>query len=147
MKKLLLAAALLLATHAFAQQAITYTEFTYISRGLIDDVSKGKDVKQGYRFERFTDAPTAASSTFFEKKKYEIVKCYRINEFSPFALAIYLYTNGALRRIMCVPNKASDVNILSNARADFGTEFSPLINKETAMLWECLVFIATTIKQ
>ena len=147
MKKLLFAAALLVASYTMAQQAITYTEFTYISRGLIDDLQKGKDVKQGYKFIKFEAAQSTESKGLLDTKEYLPVKCYRTNEAAPFALAYYVYVNGNISKVLCIPNNASDGKIIFNAQSDFEREFAPATDKKFLFLWRSLIYIANTTKQ
>ena len=95
----------------------TLVEYNYVTRGLIDVIDKGYDIKSGYSYEetgiktqdiRGGDGVTRKATVYRLKKNYSN---------STVAFAIYCDDDRGTRRIMCIPTMNS--SLWSNVGTDF----------------------------
>jgi len=110
MKKLLFAAALLLATHAFSQT--TQEEYMYATRGYVDVLTKGYDGKADYNVTLIFKGEYVQNLTAnYHFKYYQLIK-KSTNKIQ--GTIVILFRNEAIENVLCIPLSNSDAGLLNS---------------------------------
>lgn len=120
---------------------ITEEEYKYISKGLVDDLNKGKDTKQGYKFEAVQDQ-LAIITGLFDNTNYYLIKCFRSNDQHPFALAIKSSANNVAKFVVCIPPGTASASINATAKTEFFSKFTTITS--THLLFSTLQILCST---
>ena len=117
MKKIFAFTMLLLCLSVFAKAQTTMEEYNYVSNGLIDDVSKSKDIKAGYSLQDLYISELVS----WTNGQWRNIKLYSFNKNGQRkAIAVEFSDSDRSRTFRCVPTKFTDQSIWTLANASFG---------------------------
>lgn len=115
MKTVLLAAFFFCSTNIFAQT--TQEEYNYVTKGYIQTVNAGLDVKQGYYTQKLSGTGNYIAP-LSPQTKFEVFGLYKKDGSKLAAFMYLLYLNEKLTKVLCYPLPGSDQNLYNAFYAD-----------------------------
>jgi hypothetical protein len=98
MKKLLFTLAVIISLQTFAQDATTETEYNFVTKGYIDVLTKGTDMKAGYTVAEIT---TYTRSVYGDKVSFKFSRLLKDNKVR--ATMATLLVNEKPQKVLCIP--------------------------------------------
>ena len=108
MKKIVAFLVLLLCLSTFSQAQTTWTEYRYVTAGLKDDISKGKDIKAGYVL---TELGTSSGVTLEGITRYAQVFSFKIRGGTTKAFAVKCSDSEGNFSYFCIPTATATNDI------------------------------------
>lgn len=155
MKKLTIAIiSILFCSNVFAQSTVkelleaintplTETEYRYISKGLLDDVNMGKDIKAGYQVKAIPNAPGVTQNGFYGTTSFKVFGFYKVGSPKPIALALKFIRTGKQQNFVCIPKIGTDDVIVQNCKTDFNNCFDNKNSISVSLCFNALQYIVT----
>jgi hypothetical protein len=122
---------------------LTEIEYRYITKGLLDDVSMGKDLKQGYELRNIPNAPFANQDGLFGNSTMLVFGFYKVGATKPIALAIKFVKQGKQQNFICIPKFGTNATIVENCKNDFKRVFDNPNTLSVSLCFNSLQYIAT----
>lgn len=125
MKKILTTLLLAICISTIAKSQTTETEYNYITKGLIDDMNKGKDIKVGYKLVRITDQ----AKVDYTDKNWRGITVYYFQKTETSknqAFVLECKSKNGDKRYMCLPTSNASSDLWQKAFNEFdkaGTEW------------------------